>query len=120
MIYHLAPLDDWLREPGRPYTAASLLTDGFIHCSPDEPTALAVANAYFQDARDPLMALLIEERLVEPMVKWEAPNGPPPAGAAPDVLFPHIYGRLNRTAVLGLEKLERNANGVWAELKPWS
>ncbi|MGW2400869.1 DUF952 domain-containing protein [Kitasatospora sp. NPDC001664] len=120
MIYHLAPLDDWLREPGRPYTAASLLTDGFIHCSADEPTALAVANAFFQDARDPLMALLIEERLVEPMVKWEAPNGAPPPGATPGTLFPHIYGRLNRTAVIGLEKLERNENGVWAALKPWS
>ncbi|GLW74895.1 hypothetical protein Kpho02_71920 [Kitasatospora phosalacinea] len=120
MIYHLAPLDDWLRDPGRPYTAASLLTEGFLHCSPDEPTALAVANLFFRDAPDPLMALLIEERLVEPMVKWEAATGGPPPGATEGVLFPHIYGRLNRTAVLGLEKLERGPDGRWAALRPWS
>ncbi|MFJ9521078.1 DUF952 domain-containing protein [Kitasatospora sp. NPDC101801] len=120
MIYHLAPLDDWLRDPGRPYTAASLLTDGFIHCSADETTLLAVANAFFRDARDPLMALLIEEKLVEPMIKWEPPNGAPPPGATPDIRFPHIYGRLNRTAVLGLEKLQRNGSGLWATLLPWS
>ncbi|MDH6579364.1 DUF952 domain-containing protein [Kitasatospora sp. MAP5-34] len=120
MIYHLAPLDDWLHDPGRPYTAASLLTDGFIHCSADEQTALAVANAFFRNAPGPLMALLIEESLVEPMVKWEAPNGAPPPGATPDILFPHIYGRLNRSAVVGLEKLERGPDGLWATLLPWS
>ncbi|MFJ4095236.1 DUF952 domain-containing protein [Kitasatospora sp. NPDC089913] len=120
MILHLAPLDDWLADPGRPYAAASLLTDGFIHCSADEPTALAVANAFFADTRGPLMVLLIEESLVEPMVKWEAPNGAPPPGATPGVLFPHIYGRLNRTAVVGLEKVERGPDGRWASLSPWS
>ncbi|MFB7668164.1 DUF952 domain-containing protein [Kitasatospora sp. NPDC056138] len=120
MIYHLAPLDDWLRDPGRPYATTSLLTDGFIHCSADEQTTLAVANAFYQEAPEPLMALLIEESLVEPMVKWEAPHGAPPPGATPGVLFPHIYGRLNRTAVVGLEKVERGPDGRWNALRPWS
>jgi hypothetical protein len=35
MIYHLVALDDWLALPDRPYTAASLADDGFVHCSPD-------------------------------------------------------------------------------------
>ncbi|MFI2612102.1 DUF952 domain-containing protein [Kitasatospora sp. NPDC018619] len=120
MILHLAPLDDWLADPGRPYATASLLTDGFIHCSADERTALAVANAFFTDTPDPLMVLLIEESLVEPMVKWEAAHGAPPPGATPGVLFPHIYGRLNRTAVVGLQKVERGPDGRWASLSPWS
>lgn len=119
MIYHVAPLDDWLREPGRPYATGSLLTDGFIHCSPDEQTALSVANAGFRDAPGPLMALLIEESLVEPMVKWE-PAGPAPEGGTPGTLFPHVYGRLNRSAVVGLEKLHRGPDGRWATLEPWS
>jgi uncharacterized protein (DUF952 family) len=120
MILHLAPLDDWLRDPGRPYSATSLLTDGFIHCSPDEPTALAVANLFFAKTPDPLMALLIEEDLVDPMVRWEAPSGDRPPGTAPDVLFPHIYGRLNRNAVVGLEKLVRGPDGLWNKFTPWS
>ncbi|WP_329568848.1 DUF952 domain-containing protein [Kitasatospora sp. NBC_01266] len=120
MILHLAPLDDWLRDPGRPYSATSLLTDGFIHCSPDEPTALAIANRFFAQAPDPLMALLIDPDEVEPMVRWEAPSGERPPGVAPEVLFPHIYGRLNRAAVKGLEKLERDPDGHWARMIPWS
>ncbi|MFB7907238.1 DUF952 domain-containing protein [Kitasatospora sp. NPDC056076] len=120
MILHLAPLDDWLSDPGRPYATASLLTDGFIHCSADERTALAVANSFFADTPDPLMVLLIEEALVEPMVKWEAAHGAPPPGATPGVLFPHIYGRLNRSAVVGLEKVDRGPDGHWASLSPWS
>ncbi|GAA1271360.1 DUF952 domain-containing protein [Kitasatospora nipponensis] len=120
MILHLAPLDDWLRDPGRPYSATSLLTDGYLHCSPDEPTALAVANHFFAKTPDPLMALLIEEEAVEPMVRWEPPTGAPPPGAAPDVLFPHIFGRLNRSAVVGLLKLERGPDGRWAGFQPWS
>ncbi|MDH6113552.1 uncharacterized protein (DUF952 family) [Kitasatospora sp. MAP12-15] len=120
MILHLAPLDDWLRDPGRPYSAASLLTDGFLHCSPDEAVTLAVANHFFPNAPDPLMALLIEEEAVEPMVRWEAPNGAPPPGVGPEVLFPHIYGRLNRSAVAGLLILERGPDGHWAGFKPWS
>ncbi|MCX4746000.1 DUF952 domain-containing protein [Kitasatospora sp. NBC_01287] len=120
MILHLAPLDDWLRDPGRPYSAASLLTDGFIHCSPDEQTTLAVANLFFARTPGPLMALLIDQDEVEPMVRWEAPSGERPPGVAPEVLFPHIYGRLNRNAVKGLEKLERGGDGRWDRLVPWS
>ncbi|MFF1872033.1 DUF952 domain-containing protein [Streptomyces sp. CB03911] len=120
MILHLAPLDDWLTDPGRPYATASLLTDGFIHCSADERTALAVANAFFADSPGPLMVLLIEESLVEPMVKWEAPDGGPVPDATPGVLYPHIYGRLNRSAVVGLEKVERGPDKRWASLSPWS
>ncbi|GAB2744386.1 DUF952 domain-containing protein [Kitasatospora kifunensis] len=120
MILHLAPLDDWLRDPGRPYSAGSLLTDGFIHCSPDEATTLAVANLFFATASDPLMALLIDPDEVEPMVRWEAPTGPRPPGVAPEVLFPHIYGRLNRSAVKGLAKLERGPDGRWTRFEPWS
>ena len=120
MILHLAPLDDWLTDPGRPYTTASLLTDGFIHCAADERTALAVANAFFADSPGPLMVLLIEESLVEPMVKWEAPHGAPPPGATPGVLYPHVYGRLNRISVVGLDNVERGPVGRWASLLPWS
>src|SRR5262249_5183364 len=46
MIYHVVPLDDWLALPDRPYSPASLADDGFVHCSPDEATTLAVASVF--------------------------------------------------------------------------
>jgi uncharacterized protein (DUF952 family) len=120
MILHLAPLDDWLEAPDRPYAAASLATEGFIHCSPDERTALAVANALFVEVNGPLMVLLIDEDALDSAVRWEAPDGPPPPGAAEDVLFPHIYGSVNRSAVVGMLEVRRGADGRWASMSVWS
>ncbi|AXI80121.1 DUF952 domain-containing protein [Peterkaempfera bronchialis] len=120
MILHLAPLDDWLEAPDRPYAAASLAAEGFIHCSADEPTALAVANAFFGEVHGPLMVLLIDEERLDSAVRWEAPDGPPPPGVAEGVLFPHVYGAVNRSAVVGMLEVRRGPDGRWASMTVWS
>ncbi len=120
MIFHVVPLDDWLRSPDRPYAPPSLAEDGFIHCSPDEPTALAVADAFYREAVGPLMVLLIDESALDAAVRWEPPEPAPPPGAAADTLFPHVYGRVNRTAVAGMLEVEREADGHAVALKVWS
>ncbi|WP_077796271.1 DUF952 domain-containing protein [Streptomyces sp. JHA26] len=99
MIYHVVPLADWDADPGRPYAPASLAEDGFVHCSPDEETTLAVADAYYRTAPRPLLALGIdEERLTSPCV-WEAAVPVPPPGVAEGTLFPHVFGPVDRDAV---------------------
>lgn len=120
VILHLTPLDDWLETPDRPYTPASLAVEGFVHCSPDEETALAVANTRFHRVQGPLMVLLIDEDALDAPVRWEAPAPEPPPGVAPDTLFPHVYGPVNRTAVAGMLEVERDGDGRWASLALWS
>lgn len=120
MIFHLVPLDDWLRDPERPYAPASLAREGFVHCSPDEATTLAVANAFYRDTAGPLMALLIDERLLDAEVVWEDPDPAPPAGAPPGTRFPHVYGRVNRGAVAGMMEVRRDADGEARSLALWS
>jgi uncharacterized protein (DUF952 family) len=120
MIYHVVPLDDWLRIPDRPYTPASLAVDGFVHCSPDEKTALAVADAFYRDAVGPLMVLLIDEEALDAPVHWEAADPAPPPGTGAGVRFPHVYGRINRAAVAGMLEVERDADGRAVALKVWS
>ncbi|MCD0484617.1 DUF952 domain-containing protein [Streptacidiphilus sp. ASG 303] len=120
MILHLTPLDDWLATPERPYAPASLAAEGFVHCSPDERTALAVANAFFAEVHGPLMVLLIDEDRLDAAVRWEEPDGPPPPGSAADVLFPHVYGAVNRGAVVGMLEVRRGPDGRWASLEAWS
>ncbi|MEZ0066520.1 uncharacterized protein (DUF952 family) [Streptacidiphilus sp. MAP12-20] len=112
MLFHLTPLDAWLEHPDRPYATASLALEGFIHCSADEEQALAVANARFSRTRGPLMVLLIDEDALDAPVRWdEIEEG---------VTFPHIYGPVNRTAVVGMLEVERDASGRWASLAVWS
>lgn len=120
MIFHVVPLDDWLRSPDRPYSPPALAEEGFIHCSPDEPTALAVADAFYREAIGPLMVLLIDERVLDAPVRWEPPEPLPPPGSAPGVLFPHVYGRVNRNAVAGMLEVERAADGRALGLRVWS
>lgn len=120
MLFHLVPLDDWLRDPDRPYTPTSLAEEGFVHCSPDEPTVLAVADAFYRDVPSPLMVLLIEEDALDARVLWEEPDPAPPPGCAPGTRFPHIYGPVNRTAVAGMLEVQRDGTGHAVGLAVWS
>ncbi|MGW7052265.1 DUF952 domain-containing protein [Streptomyces sp. NPDC054887] len=120
MIYHVVTLDEWLADPDRPYAPASLASDGFVHCSADESTTLAVADAYFRDRNGPLMALLIDEDGLDTGVEWEGAGGTPPPGVAPGMAFPHVYGPIRRDAVAGLMEIQRDDEGRALGLAPWS
>ncbi|WP_338781333.1 DUF952 domain-containing protein [Streptomyces sp. DG1A-41] len=99
MIYHSIPLTDWNAAPEEPYAPASLAEEGFVHCSPDEPTTLAVVNAFYRDAPRPLLVLALDEARLTARVEWEAAAPAPPPGVDEDTLFPHVYGPLDRDAV---------------------
>ncbi|MFI9204623.1 DUF952 domain-containing protein [Streptomyces sp. NPDC053048] len=120
MIFHVVPLDDWLAVPDRPYSPASLSDEGFVHCSPDEATTLAVATAFYRDVRGPLMALLIDEHKLDVMVRWEPADPAPPAGVPAGTLFPHVFGRITRDAVEGMMEIQRDEEGRATELTVWS
>ncbi|MEU2432956.1 DUF952 domain-containing protein [Streptomyces sp. NPDC007861] len=120
MIIHVAPLDDWLAVPERPYAPRSLSAEGFVHCSPDEATALAVASAYYRDTPGPLMALLIDESRLRATVRSEPADSSPPPGVAPGTLFPHVYGPIDRAAVAGLLEIQRDAQGRAVGFTPWA
>ncbi|GGX22863.1 DUF952 domain-containing protein [Streptomyces chryseus] len=99
MIYHVVPVDDWTAFPDRPYVPASLAEDGFVHCSPDEVTTLAVVNAFCRSAPRPLLVLCIDEARLTARVEREEAAPAPPAGVAEGTAFPHVFGPVNRDAV---------------------
>lgn len=120
MIFHIVPLNDWLTAGDRPYAPESLASDGFVHCSPDEATTLAVATAFYADAPSPLLALLIDEHELDAPVRWEVADPTPPPGVPAETLFPHIYGRITHSAVDSILEVERDETGQATALKPWS
>ncbi|MFE6777275.1 DUF952 domain-containing protein [Streptomyces sp. NPDC057702] len=120
MIFHVVPLDDWLTAPDRPYAPRSLADDGFVHCSPDEATTLAVATARFRYVVGPLMVLLIEEDKLDVLVRWEEADPEPPPGVTGVTRFPHVYGHINRAAVAGMMEVQRDDTGRALSLGPWS
>ncbi|GAA2801428.1 cupin domain-containing protein [Saccharopolyspora taberi] len=116
-LLHLLPLSTFHTAPDAPIEAPSLASEGFVHCSPDVPTTLAVANALYRDTDEPMVALeLAAEKLSAP-VRWEAANPAPPPGVSDDVLFPHVYGPLDRDAVIGLRYARRDVSGRYLSLE---
>ncbi|MFJ5259806.1 DUF952 domain-containing protein [Streptomyces sp. NPDC088387] len=115
MIFHVVALADWQAVPDGHYAPSSLSKEGFVHCSPDEETALAVATDHYSDAPGPLVALLIDEQKLDAQVRWEQAR-PDSAGTAPRTLYPHIFGPVNRDAVVGVMQIERDGMGRAVEL----
>lgn len=112
MIYHVVPLDDWNAEPDRPYAPASLAEDGFVHCSPDEETTLAVVNAFYRTGARPLLALVLDEERLTATCEWEAADPAPPPGVADGTLFPHVFGPIDRDAVARVLRVRWDENGL--------
>ncbi|MFF0160962.1 DUF952 domain-containing protein [Streptomyces sp. NPDC005263] len=98
-ILHVVPFDDWNADPDRPYAPASLAVDGFVHCSPDAESTLAVVNAFYRTAPRPLLTLVLAADRLDSRLEWEAAAPVPPPGVPADTLFPHVFGPLNRDAV---------------------
>lgn len=105
MILHITSKQEWLAAQQRgEYTAPSLETEGFIHCS-TEKQVLHVANAFYRGKND-LVLLVLDEAKLKPELKWEAPAGPSAPGISESDSFPHIFGPINLTAVASVLDFE--------------
>ncbi|MFF3690935.1 DUF952 domain-containing protein [Streptomyces sp. NPDC002187] len=110
MIFHVVPADEWTADTERPYAPASLATEGFVHCSGDEPAALAIADALFRAVPE-LLVLQIDDAALDAEVRWEGSQ---------DARFPHVYGPIERHAVTSVLAVRRDADGRARELTPWA
>jgi uncharacterized protein (DUF952 family) len=111
-ILHLVAAAAWEASAGEPdYALPSLATEGFIHCTGDAATLLAVADALYRELPGEVLALEIDERRLRSEVRWEAAEPGPPPGVASDVRFPHVYGPIDRHAVVAVHRLRRDADG---------
>jgi uncharacterized protein (DUF952 family) len=121
-IYHLTPASYYRSQPSdQPYQPATLAEEGFIHCTAGSEKLVEIANTFFATLQDELMALEIDQaQLTVPLV-FEPPIPPLHTVAStvqvanPDsnILFPHIYGPLNRQAIVNRFALQRDQTGQW-------
>jgi uncharacterized protein (DUF952 family) len=96
---------------GGAYNPPSLASNGFVHCTGDDDRMLAVANRFYAGEPDDLVVVTLDETRLTSEVRWEAPahpDGSPPTGTEPS--FPHVYGPLDRDAVVGVRRLVRSGD----------
>ncbi|HEV8556496.1 MAG TPA: DUF952 domain-containing protein [Actinophytocola sp.] len=103
MILHIVPRGDY--RPGESYRAASLQTEGFVHCS-DFGTVHLPADRLFAGRTD-LVLLEIDPARLDVPVCWE-----PGVPASPDgVRFPHVYGPIPAAAVVAVHDFAAAEDG---------
>jgi uncharacterized protein (DUF952 family) len=103
IIYHICQNKDWeAAQADDSYSADSLESEGFIHCSTENQVA-DVANYIFKGMKG-LVLLHIAVDKLEAEVRCEG---------AGDEVFPHIYGPINLDAVTDVEELAAGYNGVF-------
>jgi uncharacterized protein (DUF952 family) len=97
IIYHITTRGEWDKANKNGfYEAASLPTEGFIHCSSAHQVA-GVLKRYF-NGKGPLVKLTIDaERLISRCQYDYSPSL--------NETFPHIYGRINLESVIRVEDI---------------
>lgn len=103
-LLHICTSADWqAAQTTGEYRAASLDTEGFIHCS--TPAQAADTATHFFHGQAGLVLLVIDAHKVQPEIKYElATNGG---------TYPHIYGPLNTSAVTQVVPFPPNPDGTF-------
>jgi uncharacterized protein (DUF952 family) len=106
VIYHFCGRDEWAAVTDA-YTADTLATEGFIHCS-DLDTVLLPANAIARGRGDLALLAIDESRLPSPPV-WEPGDPSDPSS----IRFPHIYGPIPVSAVVAVHDFPCGPDGTF-------
>jgi uncharacterized protein (DUF952 family) len=107
--FHLVPDEVWAAaDPGAPYRATSLETEGFGHCTDGVDALGGTFDRHY--ATDPrrFLALTLDLDALDVPWRYDVPGSP----------YPHIYGPIDRTAILAMSRVERDAEGRFVRLEP--
>jgi predicted Zn-dependent protease with MMP-like domain/uncharacterized protein (DUF952 family) len=107
IAYHLIPATTWdAADPGAPLRVASLDDEGFIHLTHTLPDLVDVANALYRDDRRDHVVLTV--RLASVTAPWRYDG---------DGRFPHVYGPLDRAAIVDVRGIDRSADGRFLSIE---
>lgn len=94
-IYHIVTPEVWEEFKTEDfYEAASLNTEGFIHCSFAEQLE-GVLQRYYKDQEKVLILTIEPEILTSKLVNELSTN---------NEIYPHIYGKINRDAIIDIKE----------------
>jgi uncharacterized protein (DUF952 family) len=95
LIYHIVTPEVWeqLKDENE-YEAASLATEGFIHCSYRNQLD-DVLERYYKGAEKVVILHINPHYLTAPLVAEPSTNRE---------IYPHIYGAINRKAIVDAEE----------------
>ncbi len=90
LIYHIVLPDTWAAFDGDLYEAASLVDEGFIHCS-FAGQLDGVLERYYSGVESVMILGIDPDKLASELVSEPSTGGEN---------YPHIYGPINRDAIV--------------------
>ena len=101
-ILHITTFSHWSQFEGRScYESSTFNTDGFIHnCTKDQ--LLGVIGRHFASHRVLMLLVIDTSQLINPLRMEES---------YPGDWYPHIYGCLNKDAILNIIPMEADSFG---------
>jgi uncharacterized protein (DUF952 family) len=107
--FHLVPEVAWsAADPASAYEASSLGAEGFIHCTDGVLALGETFDRYY--AADPraFLALTLDLDALDVPWRYDVEGSP----------YPHIYGHIDRWAIVAISRVDRSADGRFAGLSP--
>ena len=107
--FHLVPEAIWTAsDPVTRYEAASLATEGFIHCTDGVAALGETFDRYY--AADPrqFLALTLDLDALDVPWRYDVTGSP----------YPHIYGPIAHSAIVAVSRVERGADDRFERLSP--
>lgn len=96
LIYHIVLPDVWAAFDTDLYEHASLASEGFIHCSFADQLDAVIAR-YYSGEKNVVVLEIESDRLMSRMIKEPSTNRE---------IYPHIYGPINRDAIVSFAERE--------------
>lgn len=88
-------------DPAQSYIPEPFAQDGFIHCTDGREAVSIILTICYRQQPGPWVVLYIDLDRVQAPVRYEDPAG----------IYPHIYGPLNRDAIVAIREVGRAENG---------
>lgn len=107
ITYHLAHQEEWdTQKNSGSYKPGVFEDDGFIHCTNGLDLLTEIANMFYKNDSESRRVLVLDVSKIESEVRYDDP----------EQRFPHIYGALNTSAVIGELPVERADDGTFIHL----
>ena len=102
--FHYTP-EDYFNglDPSADYLPPEFEQEGFIHCTDGAENVARVATRYFRYDDRLFLALYIDKTLVTSPIQYEDP----------EEIYPHIYGPLQRVAIVRVLNAWRDHDGFF-------
>jgi uncharacterized protein (DUF952 family) len=107
--FHIVPEEVWAAtDAAAPYAAASLASEGFIHCTDGEEALGVTFDRYWAADPRPFLALTLDLDALDVPWRYDVTGSP----------YPHIYGAIGRAAVIAVARVDRGSDGRFRGLLP--